>query len=262
MTGAAGQERQGGAAGSSLTAALVLLNASLTFGNIWPTPAIRWQGELSVELASFILLLVIASRWLGPPSRAALGWLSALWVLLAIGRYADVTAPALYGRDINLYWDLRYVPDVVSMLVRVAPLVARFARGGEHRAAAVRDVRARPVGDATPRHRHARRTRTPAARGAGGRGDAVVCRSASERSASGHIRESGARDLRAASPARHRGGGRVDLARPEPTDGFRPGTRQGRGRPPGVPRVVRRGELRPAGIRSAPDTEPRRARGC
>ena len=100
----------------------MLLDVAVTFGNIWPTPAIRWQGELSVELASFLLLLVIARRWLGPPSRAALGWLSVLWVLLVIGRYVDVTAPALYGREINLYWDLRYVPDVVSMLVRAAPL--------------------------------------------------------------------------------------------------------------------------------------------
>ena len=129
MTGVAGREGRDWRRWIGLTAVLMLFNASLTFGNIWPTPAIRWQGELSVELASFILLLVIVSRWLGPPSRTALGWLSALWVLLVIGRYVDVTAPALYGRDINLYWDLRYVPDVVSMMVRVAPpwLVALVA---------------------------------------------------------------------------------------------------------------------------------------
>ena len=48
--------------------------------------------------------------------------LSAVWVLLVIGHYAEVTAPALYGRDINLYWDLRFMPDVAAMVVRVAPL--------------------------------------------------------------------------------------------------------------------------------------------
>lgn len=122
VTEAGGHERHGWHHWISLAAAVVLLDVAVTFGNIWPTPAIRWQGELSVELASFVLLLVIASRWLGPPPRAALGSLSALWVLLVIGRYVDVTAPALYGRDINLYWDLRYVPDVVSMLVRAAPV--------------------------------------------------------------------------------------------------------------------------------------------
>src|SRR5439155_7995703 len=43
------------------------------------------------------------------------------WLVLTIGRYADVTAPALYGRDVNLYWDLRYIPDVASMLIHAAP---------------------------------------------------------------------------------------------------------------------------------------------
>ena len=50
-----------------------------------------------------------------------LGWLSAFWLLLVAGRYADVTAPALYGRDVNLYWDLRFLPDVAAMVTIVAP---------------------------------------------------------------------------------------------------------------------------------------------
>ena len=33
-----------------------------------------------------------------------------------------MTAPALYGRDINLYWDLRFIPDVAAMVTRVAPI--------------------------------------------------------------------------------------------------------------------------------------------
>ena len=45
-----------------------------------------------------------------------------LWVLLVLGHYADVTTPALYGRDINLYWDFRYMPDVAAMVARAAPL--------------------------------------------------------------------------------------------------------------------------------------------
>src|SRR5258707_12315623 len=44
------------------------------------------------------------------------------WIVLTIGHYADVTTPALYGRDINLYWDLRYMPDVSAMVARAAPL--------------------------------------------------------------------------------------------------------------------------------------------
>src|SRR5438034_5762570 len=112
----------------ALAAALVFLDASLTFSNVWPTAAIRWRGELSIELAVSVVLLAAATRWFAP-SRAALGWLSALWIPLVIGRYAEVTAPALYGRDVNLYWDLRLMPDVVHMVTRVAPwwLIASVA---------------------------------------------------------------------------------------------------------------------------------------
>ena len=37
--------------------------------------------------------------------------------MLIVGRYVDVTAPALWGRDLNFYWDLRFLPDVAAMLV-------------------------------------------------------------------------------------------------------------------------------------------------
>jgi hypothetical protein len=103
-----------------LVAALVLLDASLTFENVWPTPAVQWRGALSIELAVCVLGLAIVSRWSRPPSRARIGWLSAIWTVLVVGHYAEVTAPALYGRDINLYWDLRFIPDVAAMVTRVA----------------------------------------------------------------------------------------------------------------------------------------------
>jgi hypothetical protein len=106
----------------ALIAALTILNASLSFHNVWPTPVIGWRGELSLEFAIVLLLLVAAQRWWKPPSRAALRWISAVWVLLVIGHYADVTTPALYGRDINLYWDAQYMPDVAAMVARAAPL--------------------------------------------------------------------------------------------------------------------------------------------
>jgi hypothetical protein len=104
-------------------AAVFLLNLSLTFVNVWPTPAIIWRGGLSLEFALYVLALCcIAEMRNGVHPRRLVAWISAVWVLLVLGRYADVTAPALYGRDINLYWDLRFIPDVVSMVTRVAPL--------------------------------------------------------------------------------------------------------------------------------------------
>ena len=96
--------------------ALALLNASLTFRNVWPTPSIEWTGDLSIELAVFVLGLAVASRRFGAPPRWLITWLAAVWLLLTIGRYADVTAPAVYGREINLYWDVRHMGAVVAML--------------------------------------------------------------------------------------------------------------------------------------------------
>src|SRR5438477_1074011 len=103
---------------SGLALAVFLLNASLTFQSAWPTPGIRWRGVLSIELVAFLLVLVAASRSLGAPSHRALRWFAAIWSLLALGHYAEVTASALYGREINLYWDLRFVPDVAALLAR------------------------------------------------------------------------------------------------------------------------------------------------
>ncbi|MBI3403651.1 MAG: CDP-alcohol phosphatidyltransferase family protein [Acidobacteria bacterium] len=105
----------------TLAVAVALLNVSLAFDNLWPTPAITWLGCLSIEFAVCILLLIVVRQFVAPPSRAAIGWLSAIWLVLVLGRYADVTAPALYGRDINLYWDLRFIPDVAAMVIRAAP---------------------------------------------------------------------------------------------------------------------------------------------
>jgi hypothetical protein len=107
---------------AALVAALVLLNASLSFHNIWPTPAIAWTGELSIELAVTLLLLALVRQVRGSVPGAVLRSASVLWIALVIGHYADVTTPALYGRDINLYWDLRYIPDVAAMVAAAAPL--------------------------------------------------------------------------------------------------------------------------------------------
>ncbi len=79
----------------------------------------HWSGEPSVELACLLLVLAWAvgsGRIAGIIARL-LRWLSAGWLLLILGRYVDVTAPALWGRELNFYWDLRFLPDVAAMLV-------------------------------------------------------------------------------------------------------------------------------------------------
>jgi hypothetical protein len=118
--------------------ALVVLNASLTFESAWPTPGVRWRGLFSIELAVCVLAMAIvygvaalrgARRALAPPG--GLSWLAVLWTLLVVGRYGEITAAALYGREINLFWDLRFVPDVAAMLAAPSRLwmVALAAAG-------------------------------------------------------------------------------------------------------------------------------------
>ena len=99
--------------------ALALLNASVTFENVWPTPKIRWANALSIELAVCVLLLVVAHRWAGGLTRRVL---PVIWVVLVAGHYLDETAPGLYGREFNLYWDSQHLGNVFAMLARAAPL--------------------------------------------------------------------------------------------------------------------------------------------
>jgi hypothetical protein len=98
--------------------ALVLLNASLTFANIWPTPKIEWANALSLELALVVLLLALSGRyrpWLGRRV------LPACWIVLVVGHYFDTTGPALYGREFSLYWDSPHILNVAAMFTRVSP---------------------------------------------------------------------------------------------------------------------------------------------
>ena len=96
-----------------LTLALLLLNSALTFHNHWPTPGVRWVAELSLDLT--VLLLVLA--WRGPPGQRGRRLLLGGVLLWTLGRYLDVTAPALMGRALHLYWDSQHLPRVAAMFL-------------------------------------------------------------------------------------------------------------------------------------------------
>src|SRR5204862_8282000 len=73
--------------GFALVAALLLLDVSLTFHNVWPTPAISWRGEISVELAAYIAGLtafVLARR--SRISAVSLRVITVVWIFLVVGR--------------------------------------------------------------------------------------------------------------------------------------------------------------------------------
>jgi hypothetical protein len=117
----AGRQEGGWGRWLGLAGAIVLINLALSFGNRWPTPWVDLRPELSLELAGLILALALAARLGGPPSRRLTSGIALLLTVLVLGRYAAVTAPALYGRPINLYWDGKHLPRVVAMLVEAIP---------------------------------------------------------------------------------------------------------------------------------------------
>ena len=104
----------------AVAVALLLLNLSLTFRNVWPTLAIRPTAELSPDLAVALLVILLFRQWRGHVSARLLQGAAGVWVVLIAGRYVDVTTRALYGRDVNPYWDLRHVPSVGAMFATVA----------------------------------------------------------------------------------------------------------------------------------------------
>ena len=91
-------------------AALLVLNALLSFGPWWPTPGVVLQARLAPELVGLWLLLLWLAVRRPAPSRRVVGVLAAVVIGLILGRYADVTAPSLFGRPINVYWDLPQLP--------------------------------------------------------------------------------------------------------------------------------------------------------
>lgn len=112
-------------------AAILFLNLLLTLQNIWPTPWVRPVAEVSVEIAALVLLLALAaekrSLW-----GVRLRWITA-GILLALiaGRYADITAPALFGRRVDLFWDAVHLPRVAAMVAESKSVLqlALFAGG-------------------------------------------------------------------------------------------------------------------------------------
>jgi hypothetical protein len=155
----------------ALAVALVVLNAALTFRNVWPTLWIVPRAELSIEFGVLLLALAAWTAFVRPLGAKARGALTLLVLVLLVGRYAEVTAPALYGRPVNLYWDSQHVPKVAAMLAEVGPwwLVGLLAIGIVALLAALVAGTAWCVGTI------ARALRVPAGRGAvGAVGGALV----------------------------------------------------------------------------------------
>jgi len=98
-----------------------LLNTLLSFENRWPGFGVLYVPRLSFELCLAVLGLTgwVAHR--GGLSRRAASVLGAGFVVLVVLRYADVTAPAVLGRPVNLYWDGRHAAELLRMATQTLP---------------------------------------------------------------------------------------------------------------------------------------------
>jgi hypothetical protein len=117
-------DRSGGASPRRVALALLalaVLNTSLSFTNWWPTPAILPDYRLAPEFVALWLALLAAVSWRAPLSPRVLAALSVGLLLLVFGRYADVTIPGLFGREINLYWDGQQLPRFLWVSAREQP---------------------------------------------------------------------------------------------------------------------------------------------
>jgi hypothetical protein len=113
-------------------AVCVALNAAITLQNAWPTLWAIPGTAISVELLFLLAVMVLymeRRRAIG----ATVAWgLAAVLYLLVAGRYAAVTAHSLFGRPINLFFDLPHLPEVVAMTTgaRSSIEIAFFAAVG------------------------------------------------------------------------------------------------------------------------------------
>ena len=107
--------------------ALLLLNTALSLRNWWPTPGVLPDHRLAPEFVAFWLLLLGWVAWRGRLSGRAITGLAVVFMLLLLGRYADVTVPALFGRPVNLYWDGQQIPRFLWVSARDYPWWASTA---------------------------------------------------------------------------------------------------------------------------------------
>lgn len=153
-----------------LLACALLLNLALTFDNDWPGLGVLPRADLSIEAVLLVLVTVVAGRRLtgsgaarpdavAPAADASMAdaspavdararrrrllrRLTAITWLLVLGRYVQVTVPALFGRPIDLFWDVPHIPDLIASaasrlswgqllwpLVAIAAIVAVSWRG-------------------------------------------------------------------------------------------------------------------------------------
>ncbi|MGB5253003.1 MAG: sulfatase-like hydrolase/transferase [Sedimenticolaceae bacterium] len=95
--------------------ALLLLNFLTSFTNVWPTPFVQPDTRIGPEFVALWVILILLVALFGRVGRGAIAVLTGWFLLVAIGRYVDVTVPAWLGRKLNLYWDAVHLPKFLEV---------------------------------------------------------------------------------------------------------------------------------------------------
>jgi hypothetical protein len=90
--------------------ALLCLNAALSFSAWWPTPGVVLDARIAPEFVGLWVVLLAVAAWRRRLSARAASAIAAGYMLLVLGRYVDVTVPSLFGRPVNLFWDIPQIP--------------------------------------------------------------------------------------------------------------------------------------------------------
>jgi hypothetical protein len=90
--------------------ALLVLNALLSFSAWWPTPGVVLDDRIAPEFVGLWLMILALVFFASRLSRPMLAGLTIAYMLLVLGRYLDVTIPSMFGRPINVFWDIPQLP--------------------------------------------------------------------------------------------------------------------------------------------------------
>ena len=90
--------------------ALLVLNFLTSFNNVWSTPYIQPDTRIGPDFVALWLILLLLAIVFGSVGKRAVTILTGWFLVAAIGRYAEVTVPAWFGRRVNLYWDAQHLP--------------------------------------------------------------------------------------------------------------------------------------------------------
>ena len=104
--------RSAWARGLCIALPLLLLNALLTLVNPGPTPWPVLTARIAPELC---LALLLAAGWVAWRGRAPLRTLALATALLVAVRALEITAAALFGRPLHLFWDGRHLGQMLAM---------------------------------------------------------------------------------------------------------------------------------------------------